>query len=75
LLLLLGFFFYKIYYGGDCPFFSPEDGSEGYIASSTSFYAAVSIPFKCDILQAAEQEEFAANMRIFPTVQFFILPQ
>lgn len=29
----------------------------------------------CDILQAAELEEFAANMQIFPRVQFFILPQ
>lgn len=29
----------------------------------------------CDILQAAELEEYAANMQIFPRSQFFVLSQ
>lgn len=57
------------------PTFSPEGGSEGYIARCTFFYTAVWNPFMCDVLQAAEPEEFAANMQILPRVQFFILPR
>lgn len=29
----------------------------------------------CDILQAAELEEYAANMQIFPRLQVFVLSQ
>lgn len=29
----------------------------------------------CDMLQAAELEEYAANMQIFPRSQFFVLSQ